>query len=69
MTTLTRSLLSLLQRLRRQRPVDVEAADMGTCFGLEMSLDEPGMPETPPELPTFSRAWWAVWSGRKAASA
>jgi hypothetical protein len=47
----------------------VDAADMGTCFGLDMSLEEPAAPPTPPEVPTFSRAWWSVRASRKAANA
>ena len=69
MTHKTQPLTSWMQSLRRRRPRVVDAADMGTCFGLDMSLEEPAAPLTPPEVPTFSRAWWSVRASRKAANA
>lgn len=54
----------LFQRLiARPAPVDLDAADMGTAFGLEISLDQPALP---PLAPPAARApgWMQRLSGR-----
>lgn len=55
-----RAFLSGLGRSASDAP---DPADMGTCFGLEMTLDQPAeVPHTPPE----TRPWWQrLGSGRK----
>jgi hypothetical protein len=40
--------------------IEHDAADLGTCFGLDMSLDEP---VAAPAAGAPARApWWAPWS-------
>lgn len=54
----------LLGRTRRLAPVPDDPADMGTCFGLEMSLRpfEPAPPAPP------ASHWWQRWGARKPAA-
>jgi hypothetical protein len=58
MTLTTPSLRSLLRRAPRQREAMIDPADMGTCFGLEMTLDEPPLLAEAPEAANMSRHWW-----------
>jgi hypothetical protein len=57
-----RSLISGRQRTARAAP---DPADMGTCFGLEMTLTAlpTGEPRKPAPAP---RAWWQWFTPRKA---
>jgi hypothetical protein len=49
---------------REHVAVEHDAADLGTCFGLDMSLESP----EPAAVATAARApWWAPWSQRGAA--
>jgi hypothetical protein len=51
---------SLLQRFLRSRvgpaPVAIDAADMGTCIGLDMILDQP--PQAAAGVAEAPRRWW-----------
>jgi hypothetical protein len=58
MSLTTPSLRSLLRRAPRQREAVLDPADMGTCFGLEMTLDEPPPLAATPEVANMSRHWW-----------
>lgn len=51
----------------RQAPAGVDPADMGTCFGLEMTLDQP--PLLAPVGPAPSAHWWQRLSMRKTPAA
>lgn len=55
--------------LRFGRPRHVgpaeDAADMGTCFGLEMSLEEPTPIGTNQIEPPGTTAWWERLSNRR----
>lgn len=42
--------------------IEHDAADLGTCFGLDMSLDDPALPAAPALHPARA-PWWARWSG------
>jgi hypothetical protein len=47
----------LFRRLvRRPVPLEPDAADMGTCFGLELSFDAPAA-STPPAAASRLPAW------------
>jgi hypothetical protein len=52
---------------RPHTPVELDAADLGTCFGLEMSLDQPPVAEVP--VAARRAPWWAPWSQRGPAAA
>ena len=56
----------LFQRLlTRPAPQEYDAADMGTCFGLEMSLDQPDVAVLPPQAtPGRARGWVQRLAGR-----
>jgi hypothetical protein len=58
-----------LRPFRPARPhtvVEHDAADLGTCFGLEMSLDQP--PAAAETTAATRRApWWAPWAQRDSA--
>lgn len=60
---------------RRARPVEqsaalIDPADMGTCYGLEMSLRAPNaMPEAPRARPGEGPAWWERAEVRKSCGA
>lgn len=57
------NLSSLWRRQDRPaEPVEIDPADMGTCFGLEMSIDP--LPPTAGEPATPH--WWERSSARKA---
>jgi hypothetical protein len=57
---------------RRVRPAqavaDVDPADMGTCYGLEMSLAVPGATE-PASARREPRPWWEQSGMRKSCGA
>lgn len=55
-------LRSLLNGRARPAPV-ADPADMGTCFGLEMTLDEP--PAAPQRPAEPGRSWWQRLSPRR----
>jgi hypothetical protein len=65
MSTATTPLRSLFTARTRRAPVAVDPADMGTCFGLEMTLTVP-VAEAPAPAPQ-ARSWWQRLSSRKAA--
>lgn len=51
-------------RVQRAAPVD-DPADMGTCFGLDMSIDDPlPISAAPADVP-LSAAWWRRLSARR----
>jgi hypothetical protein len=54
----------LLRRPRNEAaPVEHDAAEMGTAFGLDMSLAN-GIPEAPaPAPPQAERSRWRRWRG------
>lgn len=56
-------LRSLLTGRPRPVPAAIDPADMGTCFGLEMTLG-PSAAEAP--RPAVSRSWWQRLAQRKA---
>ncbi len=64
MNTATTPLRSLFSARSRRAPAAVDPADMGTCFGLEMTLDEPAT--TAPTPAPVQRSWWQRFSPRKA---
>lgn len=64
MNTATTPLRSLFTGRSRRGPVEADPADMGTCFGLELTLDAPAS-EAPAPLPA-QRSWWQRLSPRKA---
>ncbi len=66
MTTAATPLRSLFTARPRRAPVAVDPADMGTCFGLEMTLDEPATAAPAPA--PVQRSWWQRFSPRKAES-
>ncbi|MFY9512751.1 MAG: hypothetical protein WAQ05_17425 [Rubrivivax sp.] len=48
----------LFQRLvSRPAPAEFDAADMGTCFGLEISLEQPDLPPLAPAAPRRAPGW------------
>ncbi len=48
----------LFRRLvRRPVPLEPDAADMGTCFGLELSFDAPATVPAPPAAASRLPAW------------
>ena len=51
----------------RQAPAALDPADMGTCFGLEMTLDQPPLPAV--EGPAVGGSWWQRLSMRKTPAA
>ena len=51
---------------RRRRADDPDAADMGTCFGLDMSLDDTP-PATPAAEAPAAPSWWQRLAGRRPA--
>ena len=67
MNTAPSSLRSFLLGRARQVPAVVDPADMGTCFGLEMTLDQPPLLAGPAE--PVQRRWWQRLSGRRTTSA
>jgi hypothetical protein len=67
MNTAPSTLRSFLLGRARRLPAVVDPADMGTCFGLEMTLDQPplhGAPAVP-----VRRSWWQLLSTRRSTSA
>jgi hypothetical protein len=61
----TASIRSFLLRRRRNEatPVEHDAAEMGTAFGLDMSYAH-GVPEAPaPARPQVARSRWQRWRG------
>jgi hypothetical protein len=54
-------------RAQRATPVD-DPADMGTCFGLDLSLDDVPSPTPGPADPPVSTGWWRRLAGRRVAS-
>ena len=55
----------LFQRLMaRPAPLDHDAADMGTCFGLEMSLDQPDAVPGPALARSRAPGWVQRLAGR-----
>ena len=68
----TDSTPAFLRRLisGRKRRRDIELADMGTAFALDMSFDECGAPSDAAKPPAPAR-WsmhlpaWRFWPGRK----
>lgn len=65
MSTATTPLRSLLTGRSRRVPAAVDPADMGTCFGLEMTLTVP-VADVPAPAPP-ARSWWQRLSSRKVA--
>lgn len=64
MSTTTRTLRTLLTRRSHPRPqAEQDPADMGTCFGLEMTL-APMASELPPPA-ALPPTWWQRLSPRK----
>jgi hypothetical protein len=63
MSTASSSLRSLLTGRWRSARAVPDPADMGTCFGLEMTLDEPPADAPPPASAT--RPWWQRLSRRR----
>jgi hypothetical protein len=55
----------LLGRARRV-PAVLDPADMGTCFGLEMTLDQPNVDAPPHDTP--ARPWWQRLARRRPAA-
>jgi hypothetical protein len=51
----------------RQAPAALDPADMGTCFGLEMTLDQP--PLAAADGPDAGANWWQRLSMRKTPAA
>ena len=51
----------------RQAPAVLDPADMGTCFGLEMTLDQP--PLTTADDTASGGNWWQRLSMRKTPAA
>lgn len=66
MNTATSPLRSLFSARARRTPAAADPADMGTCFGLEMTIDDPAVDGEPPA--PAPRAWWQRFSPRKAES-
>jgi hypothetical protein len=62
MSTASSPLRSLLTGRPRPVPAVVDPADMGTCFGLEMTLG-PTLAEAP--RPAVPRSWWQRLAHRK----
>lgn len=62
MNTATSSLRSLLTVRPRPASVVLDPADMGTCFGLEMTLGAPAASRPAAE----GRTWWQRLAQRKA---
>jgi hypothetical protein len=52
------SLRDFLRRSPRRGAVEPDPADMGTCFGLEMTLDDPVPPAVAAQPANMSRHWW-----------
>lgn len=50
-------------RAQPAHPAD-DAADMGTCFGLEMSFDDPA-PQADLTEPPAPSAWWRRLANRR----
>ncbi len=46
-----------------QRPAAIDAADLGTCFGLDVSLDE--VPEAPASPRPARPGWLQRWRARR----
>jgi hypothetical protein len=66
MTTDSSSLRSFLRSRSRPAPAVLDPADMGTCFGLDMTLDQPPLESAP--LATTVRPWWQRLPSRKPAA-
>jgi hypothetical protein len=66
MNTAPSSLRSFLLGRARQVPAVVDPADMGTCFGLEMTLDRPPHEALPRQA--AARPWWQRVATRAHAS-
>lgn len=64
MSTASSPLRSLLTGRPRPAPAVVDPADMGTCFGLEMTLGPPAAAVPPPAVEV--RSWWQRLAHRKA---
>ncbi len=63
MSTAPNPLRTFLLGRARQVPAAVDPADMGTCFGLEMTLDQPEIDAPMTGAP--ERPWWQRLAGRR----
>lgn len=63
MSTASSPLRSLLTGRTRPAPAVLDPADMGTCYGLEMTLAAPAVEA--PRPAAASRTWWQRLSRRK----
>jgi hypothetical protein len=63
MSTTPNPLRTFLLGRARQVPAVLDPADMGTCFGLEMTLDQPEADVFLDPSPT--RPWWQRLAGRR----
>ena len=63
MSTTPTPLRTFLLGRARQVPAVLDPADMGTCFGLEMTLDQPDVETLLAPSPT--RPWWQRLAGRR----
>lgn len=69
MSTTSKTLRYYLFGQERRAPRVVDPADMGTCFGMEMMLDEP-QPVAPPVVARPpARQWWRRLAVRRAVGA
>ena len=60
------STLRLFFGERRRRVVEEDPADMGTCFGMEMSLEpDPPAPTAPEPQSERESGWWQRLGSRK----
>jgi hypothetical protein len=67
MSMASSSLRSFLRPRTRTAPAALDPADMGTCFGLEMTLSAPALEPVPRSAP--ARPWWQRLGTRKPATA